>query len=552
MLVLSTSKLTTVSLISQSNSKRVYETLQENNDTLKENNRLLKKLLKKVVQNDKTVHRHSLVEYGQSVSTGTGDAKLNEKSERMSQFLADVESILSSTPSSTPRVSVASKEALGGDEELQSLRASFYELGSKFSNFATQNDPGYLPDFYSAGDGEMQGLEGSFQGLWTADPLIPHPESIPGVAVAYTPKSSNSNDEPLVKTNRQIAETGVLFHILGDQTSNPSDLETFLHRQANVGPKPMRLPREIEAQINAAMKDADEAPQEIKSLRTFAKHSPKSAQHLITSYYQCECNDEAEFEIGWTSIFVAIALGKLNTAMMLRKRGAKIDRHWLNALPSALQLAVLCNDHATVRWLVEEGVNVNAKGCSSRTPLQNAMLADNIKMMELLLSRGADIWLTDSQGFSVVGLAEVYAKPAILRSVLSRLRSSVTACIWRSTLLHYAAWIHDTEAIRWFIQKGSDVNAKNEALQTPLHMALFLVEKEKRIGGAETKAIDLLLASGADPTCRDHENKTPLHHASDLGRWDAFRLLLDVETDMNAKREDQLTPTQMLFPEDVR
>ena len=543
--------LIVASIINQSNNKRVYETLRENNETLKENNDLLKRLLKKVVQNDKSVRRHSLDEHSQSTTIATDDAFSDSKSERISQFLADVESVLSSTPSSTPRISVASKEALGGDEELQSIRASFYELGSKSPDPATENHQGDLPDVEVTGDGKNQGLEEPFQGQGTMSRAAPDLRFTGALEAARTPKTISPSFQSSNKTPPPMPWSRVPYHGSLKRTNSPLNLESYLSFLESANPIASDLSLgSFEEQINAALKDADEAPSEIGLLRSFAKRSPTSAHYMITSYYQYECANESNSKSSWTPIFVALALGKLNTAMQLRNKGAIIDRftNRQGALPSALQLAVLCRDRAAVLWLLNEGVDIDAKGSSDRTPLQNAMLADNIGMMELLLNKGARVLAKDKHHMSIIDLAKEYEKPATLQILLLAISSCKDSRDRKRTLLHYAAWVEDTRAIQWCIRGGSDVNARDAVLQTPLHLAT----KGLMRGNAGTKAVDLLLANGADPTCQDCNKKAPMHYASDLAHWDTFRLLRDAEADINAKNEDQLTPTHILFPEDVR
>ena len=68
------------------------------------------------------------------------------------------------------------------------------------------------------------------------------------------------------------------------------------------------------------------------------------------------------------------------------------------------------------------------------------------------------------------------------------------------TPIHRAAYQKSASTLQLLLEKGADVNSKDDANQTPLHMAALSGQK---------LAMQLLLDRGADTNIRDLHNQTP-------------------------------------------
>lgn len=86
---------------------------------------------------------------------------------------------------------------------------------------------------------------------------------------------------------------------------------------------------------------------------------------------------------------------------------------------------------------------------------------------------------------------------------------------------------NNPDFVRLLIEKGADVNVKDVSGLTPLHMA-----QNSGIAG-------FLIASGADVNARDEVGSTPLHIADTI---DMVRLLIEKGADINAKNNYGETP----------
>ena len=143
-----------------------------------------------------------------------------------------------------------------------------------------------------------------------------------------------------------------------------------------------------------------------------------------------------------------------------------------------------------------------------------------------------------------------------------------------------AATMSIHEAARCGLLDGEDVNARDAAGVTPLHMAALggwlelaqllldqgalINARDKLSGGTplimavmhgHTDVIELLLAQGADIDMATNRGTTALHAAVAVGRRDIVRRLLDHGADISLRDEKNCTPAdwaQKFGREDMR
>ena len=101
------------------------------------------------------------------------------------------------------------------------------------------------------------------------------------------------------------------------------------------------------------------------------------------------------------------------------------------------------------------------------------------------------------------------------------------------TPLFWAAFSRRTDTVRALLEKGADVNAKNKYDDTALIHAAY---------GGDTNTVRVLLERGADVNVKDDMGRSALIEAAGEGHMDTVRALLEKGADVNTQDRDGDTP----------
>ena len=183
-----------------------------------------------------------------------------------------------------------------------------------------------------------------------------------------------------------------------------------------------------------------------------------------------------------------------------------------------------------INYLLENGAEINARNRSGDSPLYMAVRQNNRLIGEMLLSRGADVFSTNTANYSPLRLALSAGGDVQDWLLTSEVIRSVDGM--GNTPLHYAAeWqLNDSAAV--IIEKGASVNTQNTNGETPVFSA---------VKSDNADAIKLFVKNGANQNLRDYLGNTPLHSCV---RWNAEKsaLALLASADVNAKNLAGKTP----------
>lgn len=189
-----------------------------------------------------------------------------------------------------------------------------------------------------------------------------------------------------------------------------------------------------------------------------------------------------------------------------KKRLRELNKQWLGKLQLrpqeeddeepekpevvALMKAAEKGEVVVVRDLLKQGMAVNTRDRRGWTALYHAALWGQTKMVQMLLTHGADANIAEEE-------SQIFAG---------------------QTPLMVAAGHGYVAIVQELLNSGAEVEAKSKNRGTALSSA---------VTGGHAEVVRLLLAHGADVNTKDRMGRTPLISASNLRRVEVVKLLLD-------------------------
>jgi ankyrin repeat protein len=197
-----------------------------------------------------------------------------------------------------------------------------------------------------------------------------------------------------------------------------------------------------------------------------------------------------------------------------------------------LHVAVQNNaDTITIGKILDQSANVNARNRKGDTALHIAARTNQKDASEYIISRGADIFSSNSSGESPLYIA--LANPGGVLTWMFNHQTVAAHDGLGNTMLHYAALWRMDRMIPFIIQQGVLPEAANATGETPLFWAV-------KYDGAST--VRTLLAARANINARDSLGNSSLHAAVQWNAKNAATTLLDLGIDANARSLNGITP----------
>ena len=175
-------------------------------------------------------------------------------------------------------------------------------------------------------------------------------------------------------------------------------------------------------------------------------------------------------------------------------------------------------------FLLDHGAGVNV---GDPSPLNQAVVAGNRAMTELLLNRGADVNANGSQGTPLHQAAN-RGFQAVTEALLSA-HADVNALNQGGvTPLFLAASAGREKIVRMLLAAGAKVNLKDDQGRTVLDYAI----------GISPEIFQALLDAGTNPNTEDSSGRTPLSYAAERDNPKVVKLLLAAKADPNGGKLD--------------
>lgn len=199
--------------------------------------------------------------------------------------------------------------------------------------------------------------------------------------------------------------------------------------------------------------------------------------------------------------------------------------------------AVKRGDAATVRSLIAQKVDVNARAADSATALDWAIEANDTGIANLLIDAGADVNAATRYKITPLALACSNGNAAIIERLLKAGVDANSKSEDGETALMTAALNGKVDAIKVLLTHGAQVNAVEPYKgQTALMWAA---------GAGNAAAEELLVEFGADVKARSKAGYTALLFAVLNNRIEAARTLLKLGANIEDKAPDGTTALNM-------
>ena len=223
----------------------------------------------------------------------------------------------------------------------------------------------------------------------------------------------------------------------------------------------------------------------------------------------------------------------------LRNLEPKSDTERQSAVSELLQASFSTN-FEMYQWLVSEDIDINSNNRLNRTPLQTAVLANNIAFIRQISNGGADIEHQDASGNTSIHLA-VIEDLGVIVEYLARLKARVDTANFSGDLpIHSASLSASPEVIEILIDYGADITKRNNSGRSPIHLAVY----SQNLQTAET-----LIKQGADVEIPDSNNNTPLHYVAYAGL--TTELNIDSSSSLDSQTQGNQTDDQTRDGTDV-
>lgn len=226
---------------------------------------------------------------------------------------------------------------------------------------------------------------------------------------------------------------------------------------------------------------------------------------LLYMLFRYDCDTLAKALLDYTPEESEHHFGHLQSSRMIMCNSltvADLDANCGGGEGAALRLAIVGGNRYRVELLLDHGADINAEGHYRTPPIFAAVERNMTSMAQLLYDHGA------------------------------RIDTLATR-----TLLGQAVRVHDREIVQWLLEKGVDVNIRDDDNRTPLHYVSIKNSRWDVVPDARDIAIaQILVDAGADLEATDNDGKTVLLAAASQCQVDLVKFLLEKGASVHASR----------------
>uniref|UniRef100_A0A0G4IF08 Uncharacterized protein n=1 Tax=Chromera velia CCMP2878 TaxID=1169474 RepID=A0A0G4IF08_9ALVE len=223
---------------------------------------------------------------------------------------------------------------------------------------------------------------------------------------------------------------------------------------------------------------------------------------------------------GETALMKAVCHGSMEAVRMLVGFGAGLDVRKADVTRySALHLAIYNRKPEIARFLVFRGADVNARVLFVGRPLFGAAYEGPVELVDLILTRGADLHAKNGYAQSALHCA-ARAEPANGGKEIAEL----------------------------LLDRGAEIDGRDNKGETPLNhtTGLSLHSDDSHTLRDHADVAEVLISRGADVNARREDGEPCLHGAAAYGSIRVVTLLLDRGADLHATDQQGNTALHQL------
>ena len=222
-------------------------------------------------------------------------------------------------------------------------------------------------------------------------------------------------------------------------------------------------------------------------------------------------------------------------------------------MASPLYYAALCGFHDLVKHLaIKHPQYVNAIGGYYEFPLVAALCRKHFQVADVLLEHGGTVGVRGTREETPL-YRIVRANEEAIDAVQFLLERGADVDARQENLwtpLFLAVDMGDLKVARVLLEHHADLNAQTNDSLAPLHILSGRYIPISPLEDDDATFAKLLLEGGANANLRAKDNSTPLHLACLNKRFEIIRALLDHGANVDAENDEGRTPLQEFFRHD--
>jgi ankyrin repeat protein/L-ascorbate metabolism protein UlaG (beta-lactamase superfamily) len=223
-------------------------------------------------------------------------------------------------------------------------------------------------------------------------------------------------------------------------------------------------------------------------------------------------------------IHEAVTAGDVATVTQLLNQNPSLINAPDTAQSLPLHLAASTGQVAVIELLLSKGANMEAGDRENTTPLTCAALLNKPEAVRLLVEKGASLTARDNNGNTPLLAAARSGNVEIVKYLVGHGAALTDVSNRGSNCLHIATSIGAEPLVQYLLGQNFDLNALNGSGYSPLHFAAM--------AGNQT-IIRLLVAAGANIDQNDNTGLSPLMIAAYNEKLEIVATLLELGADPN-------------------